>query len=112
MYSSVRALFEAFARIYDTEANRFAAIEDLLVTLLGRAFDDTGARGVRSNGVMAESCGPSKGYLIILEVKNEIGTGKADPYNQSSIAYRRYWADKTRKSDQFALMITSLIHTY
>ncbi|KAI0244943.1 hypothetical protein BJV78DRAFT_1339844, partial [Lactifluus subvellereus] len=30
------------------------------------------------------------------EVKNEIGTANADPYNQASLAYRKYWADSSR----------------
>jgi hypothetical protein len=106
MYSSVKDLFEVSAGIYSTEEARTAAVKVLLATLLGKRFDDIGAPGVKSNGVMFQSCGLSRGYLLILEVKNEIGTGSADPYNQSSIAYRRYWADKSRKSDQFAFMIT------
>jgi hypothetical protein len=110
MYSSVRDLFEVFAGIYDTKSERVTAITRQLTTLLGKGFDDIGTRGVRSDRVMIQHCGPSRGYLLILEVKYEIGTGSADPYNQSSIVYRKYWADESHKSDQFTFMITQLIH--
>jgi hypothetical protein len=112
MYSSVKQLFKVFAAIYDTVGARLTAVKEQLTAALGKGFDEISALGVKSDGVMIQPCGPSRGYLLILEVKNEIGTGSSDPYNQSSIAYRKYWVNESRKSDQFAFIITSLIHTY
>ena len=48
--------------------------------------------GVKSDRVMPQPCGLSTAYLLIQEIKNEIGEGHADPYNQGSLAYRKYWA--------------------
>ena len=45
-------------------------------------------KGVISNGVISTSCHESMAYLLIQEVKNEIGMGHSDPYNQASFAYQ------------------------
>jgi len=31
---------------------------------------------------------------MIHELKNEIGEGGSDPYNQDSLAYQRYWSSR------------------
>ena len=41
---------------------------------------------------MIQSCGQFTVYLMIHELKNEIGESGSDPYNQGSLAYRRYWS--------------------
>jgi len=56
-------------------------------------------KGVISDGVISTSCYESMAYLLIQEVKNEIGMGHSDLYNQASLAYRRYWAE-VGKTDQ------------
>jgi hypothetical protein len=86
----VRALFVAFADIYDTNGERIAAIKQHLVALLGRAFLKLDVPGVQSDGVIIKPCGLSTAYLVVLEVKNEIGEGMADPYNKGNLAYRKY----------------------
>ncbi|KAI0250970.1 hypothetical protein BJV78DRAFT_1214991 [Lactifluus subvellereus] len=97
-YPLVKALFEAFSGIYDSEDLRIAAIDKHLSPLLESRFEVVQVQGVKSDGVIAESCGPYSvhAYVAIREVKNEIGTASTDPYNQASLAYRKYWADSSR----------------
>ena len=92
MYSAVRSIFDVFSRIYDDEEERVETIQEHLQTLLGRKLGVVVGQGVISNGVISTLCHTSMAYLLIQEVKNEIGTGHSDPYNQASLAYRKYWA--------------------
>ncbi|KAF5363522.1 hypothetical protein D9756_000153 [Leucocoprinus leucothites] len=91
-YSLLRALFKAFAGIYDTKEKRIAAIDKHLRDLLGSQFIVVEGAGVKSDGVISQNCGATIAYLAIREIKNEIGTASTDPYNQGSLAYRKYWA--------------------
>jgi len=91
-YSAVRSIFDVFSRIYDDEKERVQTIQGHLHTLLGRRLGVVVEKGVISDGVISTSSHESMAYLLIQEVKNEIGTGHSDPYNQASLAYRRYWA--------------------
>ena len=112
MYSSVKRLFETFAAIYDTEEKRTYAIDKHLEVLLGSQFIVVEKPGVKSDGVIFGKCGPFVAYVSIREIKNEIGTANADPYNEGSLSYRKYWAGESRKSDQFAFVIALLICIY
>lgn len=100
-YNSVKELFCAVTAIYNNKADRIVAIDKHLSTLLGTHFIDVYSTGVLSDGVMVHSTGICTAYLVIREVKNEIGTTSADPYNQVGLAYRKYWAhpsnDRIRK---------------
>ena len=91
-YSAVRSIFDVFSRIYRDEKERVETIQEHLQTLLGRSLRAVVGQGVISDGVISTSCRASMAYLLIQEVKNEIGTGHSDPYNQASLAYRKYWA--------------------
>lgn len=96
-YPSIRALFSAFAAIYDTERHRIDTFTPPLHALIGGTFFIVDVDGVRSDGILQQpSCG-SSAYASLLEVKNEIGTGHSDPYNQGSLAYRKYWAEASGK---------------
>jgi len=92
-YPSIRALFSAFAAIYDKEEDRIAAFSQHLHTLIGGRFLTVETEGVKSDGIMSQPCCGSSAYPSLTETKNEIGTGHSDPYNQGSFAYRKYWAD-------------------
>ncbi|KAI5117971.1 hypothetical protein M0805_004905 [Coniferiporia weirii] len=93
-YTLVRELFKASAEIYETEDDRISEIDRHLTPLLGNIFMDVRTPDVKSDGVMVQPCGPSIAYLVIRQVKNEMGTGGADPYNEGSLSYRKYWAGK------------------
>ena len=96
-YSSVRKLFEASAHIYNNKDRRIDAIDKHLLMLLDASFVGVSASGVLSDGVIIHANGPYSAYLVLREVKNEIGTGSADPYSQGGLSYRKYWADAKRK---------------
>jgi len=57
--------------------------------------------GAKCDGtVMALSaCQSEKGWVMLVEVKNEVGTGGCDPSIQASEAYLKYWSDVHRKSN-------------
>lgn len=97
IYSQVRHLFKVFADIYSSESERVQRIEAPLRSLLGRKFTVENIQGVKSDGVMTQACGESIAYLVIQEIKCEIGMGHSDPYTQGTLAYRKYWT--SRKSD-------------
>ena len=81
-YSAVRSSFDVSSRIYDDEKERVQTIQGHLQTLLGRRLGVVVEKGVISDGVISTSChDESTAYLLIQEVKNEIGTGHSDPYN-------------------------------
>jgi hypothetical protein len=97
MYPSIRALFSAFAAIYGTEEDRIAAFSQHLHALIGGTFLTVRAEGVKSDGIMPQPCCGSLAYPSLTETKNEIGTGHSDPYNEGSLAYRKYWAEAKGK---------------
>jgi len=78
--------------LHKDENKRASAIEGPLRILLDRAFIATRASKVESDGVIVQPCGRSIAYLMIQELKNEIGEGSSDPYNQGSLAYQKYWS--------------------
>ncbi|KAI5122482.1 hypothetical protein M0805_001392 [Coniferiporia weirii] len=93
-YASVKELFVASADIYMTEDRRISAINRHLAPLLGSEFTNVRAPYVESDGVIVQRCNLFNAYLVIREVKNEIGMARSDPYNEGSLSYRRYWADE------------------
>ena len=97
IYMRVERFFSTCADIYRTEDSRLKAVNDQLSELLGFRLIVVQEDGVKSDGLIIQPCGPCLAYLAILELKNEIGTGNADPANQGGLAYRKYWAVETRK---------------
>ena len=91
-YDAIDHIFYVFSDLYKDEDKRASAIQRPLRTLLGRAFTITKVDKVESDGVMHQPCGHFTAYLMIYELKNEIGEGGSDPYNQASLAYQRYWS--------------------
>jgi hypothetical protein len=96
-YTLVKAFCQASAEIYSNEDRRTEAIDKPLQTLLDRRFLQVTESGVKSDGVITQALGNSVAFIVVREIKNEIGTGSADPYNQGSLSYRKYWASGSRK---------------
>ncbi len=65
MCSSIKALFEAFADIYDTVAERTTAIDKHLKAILGTPFIVVKAKGVESDGAVVQNYGASVAYLAM-----------------------------------------------
>ena len=79
---TVRSIFDVFSQIYNDEKEQAQMIQGHPHTLLGRRLGVVVEKGVISDGVISTSChDESTAYLLIQEVKNEIGTGHSDPYN-------------------------------
>ncbi|KAG6892706.1 hypothetical protein C0992_012880, partial [Termitomyces sp. T32_za158] len=95
IYYSVSELWNAFARIYHSKYDRIKAISHPLAELLDDTFQVREICGTESSGIITDQCGLGTAYLVIKEVKNEIGTSLADPSHQAGYAYRKYWAEQT-----------------
>ena len=93
-YNTITDIFGVFSQMYPKEKDRAEAINGHLRALLGRELTVVEADGVKFDGVVDQPCGRSKAYLIIMAVKNEIGTDHSDPCNQGSLAYQKYWASR------------------
>ncbi|KAI0254034.1 hypothetical protein BJV78DRAFT_1188082 [Lactifluus subvellereus] len=91
-------VFNSFHAAMRDPERPYADATTHLVPLLRSTFDIVEVQGVNSDGVILQSCGPYSvnAYVAIRAIKNEIGTANTDPYNQASLAYRRYWADSSR----------------
>jgi len=89
-YDRVRYLFFAFANIYASDDERVEGIEEVMEGLLDREFTVMKKQEVSSDRVMTQSCGESKVYLVIQDVKCEFGM--SDPHIQAGLTYQKYWA--------------------
>ncbi|CAE7065581.1 unnamed protein product [Rhizoctonia solani] len=95
--SNTLPLLTASQYIYDQETGPNGWIEGLqplLSDLLDLAFQNSGTTGTRSDGIFQ---GRNGAYHLIIEAKNEIGTGGSDPSVQGAIAYSNYWGIPERE---------------
>ncbi|QRW11351.1 kinase domain protein [Ceratobasidium sp. AG-Ba] len=85
--------------MYPNEDERVSAIGDWLDALLGREISVHKISGCVSNGVIRApprmGTKTRRAYLLIMEARNEIGTGDSDPSIQCAESYARYWSDGT-----------------
>ncbi|KIO17611.1 hypothetical protein M407DRAFT_38925, partial [Tulasnella calospora MUT 4182] len=85
-------LMEAAADFYETEAHRLNAITPCLAKLLARKFHGTsGFDGVTFSETAAKDI-----PLLVMEAKNEVGTGGSDPYLHAAFSYRKLWVEGSR----------------
>ncbi|KAG9125124.1 hypothetical protein FRC07_008900 [Ceratobasidium sp. 392] len=99
--SDLRAVDQLLGRAQDTykfEHERISAINDHLGSLLGRSINMEDTNRCKADGVIKSQAPATlngdKGYLLIMEVKNEIGTGDADPSIQGAESFARYWSSQ------------------
>jgi hypothetical protein len=88
---NVRGFIEVSSAVYEQEDARLEEIEPIFNRLLGRELTATTASKVKSDGICI-FVQPFNAYLLMLEVKNEIGTGESDPFVQASFAYQFNYA--------------------
>lgn len=89
---NVRSLIEASTNVYYGEKGRMEAITPFLTTLFSGELLVTSKSNVQSDGVLlAKSIRDWNAYILIFELKNEIGAGGSDPYMQASRAFQKYW---------------------
>ncbi|KAI0296951.1 hypothetical protein B0F90DRAFT_1635421 [Multifurca ochricompacta] len=94
-HSNLRKLLASCADLYTLELPRVKTINIYLNALLGASLTSVSVpnTSTSADGVIIHTSCNSYAYLVIEEVKNEIGTGNADPYTQASLSYRRYWGE-------------------
>ncbi|CEL53119.1 hypothetical protein RSOLAG1IB_11251 [Rhizoctonia solani AG-1 IB] len=89
--SSTLSLIKASQDLYALEGGekgRTAAILPLLNSVLDCSISATEIPRNKSDGTVQTRNGA---YTLVVEVKNEIGTGGSDPSVQGAIAYAKYW---------------------
>ncbi|KAG8685839.1 hypothetical protein FRC08_012883 [Ceratobasidium sp. 394] len=95
-------LLIAAQNTYPVEADRISAIKDSLETLLDADIILEEIAKWRANGVIKTGRravpGLPRAYTVIIEVKNEIGTGDSDPSVQAAESYAHYWSNKPMQS--------------
>jgi hypothetical protein len=90
--TAVRKYREVSTDFYYPDKGRKDAIQTYFPDLFGYELGDFGQRGVLSDGVIATYSAKSHAYALIFEMKNEIGTGCIDPFQQVGRAYQKYWS--------------------
>ncbi|KAF9103421.1 hypothetical protein BGX27_010595 [Mortierella sp. AM989] len=82
------------SQLYNTEHQRLTAIKPTLGNILGDILDAPlfTVGEARSDGVLVTSVGSERAFRMILEGKNEIGTGGSDPTIQIAQYYRTFWS--------------------
>ena len=84
------------------ELDHMKTLEPLLRYLLGMSLTMVIAHlGAKCDGtvITLSACWSEMGWVMLLEVKNEIGNGGCDPSIQASEAYLKYWTDVCHKSN-------------
>ncbi|PVF94281.1 hypothetical protein CPB86DRAFT_818107 [Serendipita vermifera] len=94
----VYRLLVAAAETYRSERDRRRAVEKNLTALFGEPIgqimlDDKSS----SNGCIISFSGTYWTLRLLIELKNEIGTGGCDPSVQGSYSTRKYWVDDKRE---------------
>ncbi|QRV96600.1 kinase domain protein [Ceratobasidium sp. AG-Ba] len=84
--------------VYACEAQRTLAVKNHLKSLLGvEAITVEPANSCTADGVIMTkshvAIDDPSAYLLVMEVKNEVGTGDSDPSIQGAKSYARYWSD-------------------
>ncbi|CAE6405663.1 hypothetical protein RSOLAG22IIIB_10241 [Rhizoctonia solani] len=92
--SAVEQFMFGSQALYDTEPIRSKRTLRLLVGALGHPVTRDAISKCESDGVVTftEKSSSQQAYAAVVEAKNEIGTGKSDPWVQAAQSYARYWS--------------------
>jgi hypothetical protein len=81
---------------YNIEDDRSEKMREMLSDKLGTIvvieYGENKRQQCKSDGVLLIQHGLYIAYSGVIEIKNEIGTGKNDPTIQGAIYYRDYWS--------------------
>ncbi|KAG8932642.1 hypothetical protein FRC02_000818 [Tulasnella sp. 418] len=103
-YSLTERLFGVASKLYPLKKDREEAVKPLLEQLIGSVFYEVPSmRDAQSDTALRTQCqGDLMAARVLMEMKNEIGTGGSDPSIQGACSYKFYWsddrADRLRKS--------------
>ncbi|QRV85642.1 WaaY domain-containing protein [Ceratobasidium sp. AG-Ba] len=106
---NLKNLLSASPAIYGKETGtngRDKTIRGHLSELLGFAMDSVDLNGAKPDGVVSGSNGA---VYMVIEVKNEIGTGGSDPTIQGAISYVKHWGAETKRLQRYASCCPSFI---
>ena len=86
-------LIEIMAKVYDIEDSRLREFRDHMISLTGQFSTAENEYKSKSDGILQTTTTSGQiGFRVILEMKNEIGTGRSDPTIQAALSYAKYWA--------------------
>jgi len=103
-------LVTAMGRKYDKEGDRAEIYRDLLTRYFGCELNSVSRHGYNVDGEITyfNSDLKSSHTLLLLEVKNEVGQGKADSYNKG-LAYYYFWNDNYKSNSLCPCYFTELV---
>ncbi|CAE7183802.1 unnamed protein product [Rhizoctonia solani] len=108
-YQAVESLLIGSQELYDTDTTRWRVISGLLSAMLGYPIDSINRGETGGVVVFSKKYSIRKAYGVIIEVKNEIGTGSSDPWIQGAQSYSRYWSQEEMTELRLATRCPSLI---
>ncbi|KAG8901058.1 hypothetical protein FRB99_005580 [Tulasnella sp. 403] len=86
------SLMVVASTVYETETLRLNAVLPEIQNLLGRSLHGTlGSYPYRLDGIIQTGHLGRDAPLLVIEAKNEIGTGQSDPAVQGSFSFRKLW---------------------
>ncbi|KAF8604048.1 hypothetical protein BDV93DRAFT_410490, partial [Ceratobasidium sp. AG-I] len=95
-YAAVEELLHIAQDMYSTEEYRWEELQPCLIAALSTDIDEYSIPKCKADGVI-KFIDPNAGlfaYCAIVEINNEIGTGKSDPSIQAAQSYARYWSEE------------------
>ncbi|QRV74611.1 WaaY domain-containing protein [Ceratobasidium sp. AG-Ba] len=108
-FGNLKKLLNASPALYGKEpgANgRDISIRGYLSALLGFAMPSVDLNGAKPDGVVS---GSNEAIYMVIEVKNEVGTGGSDPTIQGAVSYVKQWGSETKRSQRYASCCPSFI---
>ncbi|KAG8756164.1 hypothetical protein FRC11_005495 [Ceratobasidium sp. 423] len=110
-YQTVEKVLFSSQAFYDVEKTRWKALKERLSAVVGYQIHVDPIAKYESNGVVtfAETYFERKAYGVIIEIKNEIGTGDSDPWVRGAQSYSRYWSQIEMTELRLATRCPSLI---
>ncbi|PVF97208.1 hypothetical protein CPB86DRAFT_786220 [Serendipita vermifera] len=91
---TVYQLMTASSAFYPLAKDRETAVRPLLSTLLELIVQITLANKTTNDGSIITSLKNAVALRLVLELKNEMSTGKLDVYFQGCYSYRKFWVDE------------------
>ncbi|KAF8597082.1 hypothetical protein BDV93DRAFT_479692 [Ceratobasidium sp. AG-I] len=110
-YAAVEKLLYNSQRLYPTEAERWDAIQPFLAAAIGHVITHKPIPKCQADGVVTfdHLASGQCVFPVIIEIKNEIGTGGSDPWIQAAESYAIYWSQEKLSELRGASCCPSLV---
>ncbi|QRV90209.1 WaaY domain-containing protein [Ceratobasidium sp. AG-Ba] len=95
-YDKMDQLLISSQEMYEKENGRQHELDGILQDILGHKLHKVKFPGVQPDGVI--HMGEGGTVMLVMDIKNEIGSGNSDPTIQGAMSYAKYCADKMTSS--------------